>query len=151
VSGRRFTGEVLVPGAASGPALVLAEPLSFWGGFDPRTGTIVDRRHPQCGARLAGTILVVPGTRGSATASGTIAEAIRRGTAPAGLVLSVADVNLMVGAMIAEQLYGLVCPVLVAGRDGFARFESGSAVTIAADGTIELARNAPDGSQPARA
>jgi predicted aconitase with swiveling domain len=31
----------LVPGAASGAPLELAEPLSFWGGFDATTGTII--------------------------------------------------------------------------------------------------------------
>ena len=37
----------LVPGNAEGRALVLDEPLSFWGGVDPETGDITDVRHPQ--------------------------------------------------------------------------------------------------------
>jgi len=31
---------VLVPGEASGEVLALDEPLSFWGGLDPETGTL---------------------------------------------------------------------------------------------------------------
>ena len=33
-------GAPLGVGSASGPAMVLDEPLSFWGGFDPMTGKI---------------------------------------------------------------------------------------------------------------
>ena len=35
----------MAPGEAAGPALVLDEPLSLWGGVDPATATIVDRLH----------------------------------------------------------------------------------------------------------
>ena len=40
-------GRVLVSGQASGPAMVLAETLSFWGGFNPINGEIIDVHHPQ--------------------------------------------------------------------------------------------------------
>ena len=49
----------LVAGTAEGRALVLDEPLSFWGGVDPGTGDIIDPRHPQRGANVAGRILVM--------------------------------------------------------------------------------------------
>ncbi len=68
---------VLNPGQCRARALVLDEPLSFWGGFDPVRGTIVDRHHPQRGACLAGKVLVMPGSRGSAGTPAAIAEAIR--------------------------------------------------------------------------
>ena len=54
---------VLNPGQCRARALVLDEPLSFWGGFDPVRGVIVDRHHPQRGACLASKILVMPGSR----------------------------------------------------------------------------------------
>ena len=47
-------GRTLVAGTAEGSALVLDEPLSLWGGLDPRTGEIVDVRHPQRGANVTG-------------------------------------------------------------------------------------------------
>jgi predicted aconitase len=47
VNARTFGAVTLVPGAASGPILRLDEPLSFWGGLDSATGTIIDRLHPQ--------------------------------------------------------------------------------------------------------
>ena len=65
MSARAFDAATLVPGAASGPLLKLDEPLSFWGGLDPATGAIIDRLHPQRGARVAGRMLMMPGGRGS--------------------------------------------------------------------------------------
>jgi len=97
---------VLNPGRCRAPALVLDEPLSFWGGFDPVRGVIVDQHHPQRGACLAGTVLVMPGSRGSAGTPAAIAEAIRRGVGPVAVVLGSADVNIAIGAMVADRLYG---------------------------------------------
>jgi PAS domain S-box-containing protein len=47
-----------------------------------RHGRIIDRSHPDLGARVTGTILVMPGGRGSSSSSSVLAEAIRRGTGP---------------------------------------------------------------------
>ena len=73
----------LVAGAARGAALVLEEPLSFWGGYDYRTGEIIDRRHPLSGEIAAGCILCLPSTRGSSTTTAVLLEAVKAGTAPA--------------------------------------------------------------------
>ena len=98
-----ITGRVLNGGAAHGPVLVLTEPLSFWGAYDPRTGCIVDTHHPQSGQCLAGHILLLPETRGSGGTPGGIAEAIRRGTAPLGIILITPDINLAIGAAVADR------------------------------------------------
>ena len=63
----------LVAGTAEGRALVLDEPLSFWGGIDPANGDIIDGRHPQHGANVAGRILVMPSGRGSSSSSSVLA------------------------------------------------------------------------------
>jgi predicted aconitase with swiveling domain len=47
-----------------------------------------------------------------------LAEALRRGTGPAGLVLSVPDPILTVGAIVARLLYGLRCPIVVGDTAG---------------------------------
>ena len=75
---------VMVAGSAMGDALVLEEPLSFWGGLGPETGEIIDRRHPQSGTIATGRVLVMPSGRGSSSSSSVLAEAIRAGTGPAG-------------------------------------------------------------------
>ena len=56
---------VLHPGIAQGPVLLLDEPLSFWGAFDPRSGIIIDIHHPQRGQSLNGKILMMLESRGS--------------------------------------------------------------------------------------
>lgn len=107
----------LVPGGASGPVISLDEPLSFWGGFDPETGRVIDRRHPQLGRSLTGAILFMPTGRGSSSSSNVVAEAIRLHTAPAAVLMSGADSIIALGAMVAEELYGLTMPVATIGRD----------------------------------
>lgn len=131
-------------GAAQGPVLALAAPLSFWGAFDPRTGRIIDIHHPQYGACISGTILMMRETRGSGTAPGGMAEAIRLGTAPAAVILIKPDINLAIGAEVAETLYGKTCPVLAVAEADYAEFARQEALAIAEDGTITpLPRDVP--------
>jgi len=137
------SGRFHAAGAASGVALVLSEPLSFWGGVDVDTGTIIDHSHPDLGRTIAGTILVMPGGRGSSSSSSVLAEVIRRGTGPAGLLLGRPDPILTVGAIVAHVLYGLHCPIVVCAIEGIA---SGDRVSIApadtGDALIDVAAQA---------
>jgi uncharacterized protein len=105
---------VLVPGEATGEVVVLESPLSFWGGFDPVSGEITDRTHPQHGVSLAGKIVVMGHGRGSSSSSAVLAESLRLGTGPAALVLGEADQILVTGALVAYLLYEATCPVVVA-------------------------------------
>jgi predicted aconitase with swiveling domain len=103
----------LVPGAGEGPVLVLDEPLSFWGGLDSATGRVIDHWHPQGDRSLTGTVLVMPAGRGSSSGSSVLAEAIRLGTGPAAILLLTRDAIVTVGAMVAAELYGRACPVVL--------------------------------------
>jgi uncharacterized protein len=105
--------KTLVGGRAEGEVVVLDEPLSFWGGYDPETGRIIDRRHPQLGVSLVDVIAILPAGRGSSSSTSVLAEAIRLGTAPAGIVLTSPDAIIALGAMVAEELYGTTMPVVV--------------------------------------
>lgn len=129
---------VLNAGAAKGHTLVLSEPLSFWGAFDPRTGRIIDTHHPECGVVLTEKILLMRETRGSGTAPGAIAEAIRRGTAPAGIILINPDINLAIGAAVAARLYNRQCPVVAVSADDFDGLMTHPAITVAEDGQITV-------------
>lgn len=104
---------VLIEGTASGPLLVLSDPLSFWGGVDPATGTIIDRSHPAVGASVAGTILFMPYGRGSSSSASVIAETIRNGAGPLGFILGELDEIVVTGAFVANALYGTRVPVVV--------------------------------------
>ena len=111
MSAGTFNALTLVPGAGAGQTLLLDEPLSFWGGLDPASGAIIDRRHPQAGARLAGRMLMMAAGRGSSGGSAILAEALRLGKGPAGILMLERDAIVITGAMVAAELYGLVCPV----------------------------------------
>jgi len=103
---------VLVPGTAVGDLLSLTEPLSLWGGLDPETGLIIDRSHPQLGHSMTGTIVAMPHGRGSSSSSSVLAESLRLGMGPAGFILDAPDSILVVGSLVANRLYGTVCPIV---------------------------------------
>jgi uncharacterized protein len=133
---RPVQGEVLVPGiAGAGDALVLSAPISFWGGVDPKSGRIADPRHPQCGKHIAGTVLFVPGTIGSSSASAVLMELVHSGRAPAALVLDKPDAILLLGLIVAREM-GWQAPVAVK-LDGMLHQQfDGHEVAVAADGCI---------------
>jgi predicted aconitase with swiveling domain len=125
-------GRVLVDGSATGHALVLDEPLSFWGGLDPSTGEIVESGHAQRGEIVTGRILVMPSGRGSSSSATVLAEAIRAGTAPAGIVLGEPDNIIVIGALVAAELYGIAIPVVVASPEGYAAIRDEDQVSLVA-------------------
>jgi predicted aconitase with swiveling domain len=104
---------VLVEGAATGEIFILERPLSFWGGFNPETGMIVDAAHPQHGESLTGRIVVMPHGRGSSSSSAVLAEALRLGTGPAAIILGEPDQIVITGVFVARMLYAVECPVVV--------------------------------------
>ncbi len=106
-------GRVLSPGEARGALICLDEPLSFWGGVDSETGLIIDQSHPQVGQNIATKVLVMERGRGSSSGSSVLAEAIRAGTGPAGIVLAVDDEIIALGAIVADEIYGIQMPVVV--------------------------------------
>jgi predicted aconitase with swiveling domain len=131
--------EVLVPGAAGrGEALVLAAPISFWGGVDPKSGRVVDVRHPDHGASIAGRVLFLPGTIGSSSAAAVLLELVHAGHAPAAIVLNEPDAILLLGLIVARQM-GWETPVAVrldaARHAGFA----GAGVSVSDQGLISRA------------
>jgi len=136
----------LVPGEAAGEVFVLAEPLSFWGGLDSATGRIIDHWHPQHGACIAGRILVMAAGRGSSSGSSVLAEAIRRGTGPAAVVLAARDAIVTVGAMVAAELYERHCPVVLAAPVVFATAAAASRLAVRAEERAAVL--SPSGSNP---
>lgn len=141
----------LVAGRASGPVFVLRAPLSFWGGFDVVSGRIVDRRHPQMGLTPAGHVLVSEAGKGSSSGSSVLAEAIRLGTGPVGIVLLSRDAIVTVGAMIAAELYGKKCPVVLVQADAWQRVTTARRLDIVADRDRASIRiEAPIDCQPPR-
>lgn len=131
-------GRAVMAGTARGRLLATVEPLSFWGGYDPTTGEVIDRRHPLSGRLAAGRVLAVPSTRGSSTTTAVLLEAIRAGTAPAAVVTRGVDSFVTLAAVVAEEMYGR-CPAVIAlTPDDFATLDGEPWVTVGADGLLVL-------------
>lgn len=133
-SGPASKARALVPGRAAGPALVLSEPLSFWGGVDPSNGRIIDRRHPQAGETVRGKVVVMPSGRGSSSSSSVLAETIRAVTGPLAIILAEPDGILALGALTASKLYGRTTPVVVVEEATYRSIRSGADIEIAPRG-----------------
>jgi predicted aconitase with swiveling domain len=129
--------EVLVKGSSgAGEALLLSAPISFWGGVDPRSGDIIDARHPQRGENVAGRVLFLPGTIGSSSASAVLLELVHAGRAPAAIVMHEPDAILLLGLVVAREM-GWETPVAVQMERGLHTRYAGRSVTIGAEGTVE--------------
>ena len=129
---------VVVEGDASGPVVVLDEPLSFWGGFDAETGMVIDVHHPQHGVCLAEAVVVMASGRGSSSASSVLAEAARTGMTPAALVVTASDEILSTGAIVADELYGRPLPIVEVDAVAFDACQRAANIRIEADGTLVL-------------
>jgi len=135
---RVIVGRPLVPGEAAGRALVSREPLSFWGGFDYRTGEIIDRRHPLSGHVAAGRVLAVPHARGSSTTTAVLLEAVSAGTAPAAILTTGPETFFALAAIVAEEMFRRSFPVVTIDSADFDSLESGMHLRVAPDGTITV-------------
>ena len=134
----RHFARPLVAGEASGRSLVLGARLSFAGGVSQETGIIIDHRHPRAGTCVTSSVLVFPSGRGSSTSSNALGELLRQGRGPAAIIMLEVDQIVIMGVLLAQTLYGTVCPVLVADQPTFAAIVEGALVQIRANGEIEI-------------
>ncbi len=134
---KTLIGKPVVAGSAEGTAIVSKQPISFWGGVNPRTGEITDRRHERSGAIVTGKVFVFPQGKGSSTASATLMESIRAGTAPAAIINLKVDPILALGAIVADELYHKTVPIVVLSREDFDAIQEGDYLIVEPDGTIK--------------
>ena len=132
--------KVIIPGEARGTALVSNEPLSFWGGYDWKTGEIIDRRHMLSGAIARDRILAVPFTRGSSTTTAVLLEAIRAKTAPSAIITTNTDFFFALASVVAEQLYSSPLPLVALSEGDFAQLKTDDELEITANGTVIVHR-----------
>jgi len=133
-------GRVIIRGEARGGALVSQEPLSFWGGYDWRTGEIIDRRHPLSGAMAKDKILAVPFTRGSSTTTAVLLEAIRAHTAPAAILTTDTDFFFALASVVAEELYASPLPLVALAERDFAALRTDDQIVVKENGQVILHR-----------
>lgn len=135
---RTFRGQPVVAGSARGQALAADTPLSFWGGFNPDSGEIIDQRHPLKGLVGTGRILVIPSGRGSCSGSGVLLEAIRQGTAPAAIILSRLDQIIGLGCILGDELYSSHPVLIVMSEEERQQIATGDVVAIDERGLVTV-------------
>ena len=131
-------GKPVISGKANGIALVSHEPLSFWGGYDWKSGEITDRRHPLSGMNARGKVLVVPFTRGSSTTTAVLLEAIREGTAPIAIITTATDFFFALASVVAGELYEKSFPLIALLDPDFDLLKTGNQIEIAENGNIMI-------------
>src|SRR5215207_7096937 len=133
-------GKVIIPGSAHGKALVSREPLSFWGGYDWKSGEIIDRRHMLSGRVAKDKILVIPFTRGSSTTTAVLLEAIRAKTAPAAIITTETDFFFALASVVADELYSSPLPLVALAEKDFKRLMTDDEIQITPQGTVIVSR-----------
>jgi len=130
---RQLQCRQLVPGKTSGEALVSRERISFWGGFDPQTGLIVDRYSGLRGKDVTGKVLILLSTKGSSGTSGMLSLASRAGHAPAAMIHVDVDPVAVMGCL-ANRI-----PFLQASEfDPFEHVKDGDWIEIDGEGTVTV-------------
>ena len=97
----RIRARGIVPGRASGIAVISPAPFSFVGGVDPATGSIADAATGIAGEPLQGRIFTFPTGKGSTVGSYVLYGLGKRGLGPTGIVNRRADAVVAVGATLA--------------------------------------------------
>jgi predicted aconitase with swiveling domain len=125
-------GRGIVPGRAEGEALVSHETVSGWGGIDPTTGTIIERRHELFGACFTGKVLIFPGAKGSSGWAGFFQATRLLGTAPLAMVFTTLSTKSALGAVVTR-----VPTITELDNDPTALIHTGDHVIVDADhGTV---------------
>lgn len=88
-------------GRVKGEVIVTKDPLSFLGGVDPKTGTIIDSQHELYGKKISGKILVIPSGKGSTVGSYVIFQMAKNKTAPSAIISLKAEPIIATGAIMA--------------------------------------------------
>lgn len=108
----KLYGRGVTSGRGAGPALVTKQMFGFWGGIEPSTGTIIDRRHELYGENVKGKVFVFPEGRGSTVGAAVILELVRCGKAPAAIVNIHSEGILAAGGILAARLYQSPLPIV---------------------------------------
>ncbi|HEX2997671.1 MAG TPA: DUF126 domain-containing protein [Anaerolineales bacterium] len=97
-----LNGRKISAGNAAGEALVTSMGISFYGGVDPQTGSVVEKGHELEGQSIAGRVLVFPTGKGSTVGSYTLYRLKKAGLAPAAILNAEAETITAVGCIISD-------------------------------------------------
>ncbi len=95
-------GRIINKGKVEGEALVTKDPISFYGGVDPKTGILTDKDNEINGQSIKGKILVFPFGKGSTVGPYTIYQLAKLGNAPLAMINKECETIVAVGCIIAD-------------------------------------------------
>ena len=95
-----LTGRPVVEGVAEGEAFVTSQTISGFGGIDPMTGTITERRHEMVGKSFAGKVLVFRGAKGSSGWASNFQTARLAGAGPVAVIFNELTTKMALGAVV---------------------------------------------------
>lgn len=129
-------GRKVVGGCAEGEAIVTHDTISGWGGIDPKTGTIIERRHEIRGQSFKDKVLVFPGAKGSSAWSHYFHLARLSGAAPKAMLFNKMTTKAALGAVVTHA------PAMTGfDRDPLEVIETGDWVKVDADnGVVEVTK-----------
>ena len=127
--GMIIAGHAVSKGVASGEVLISETPISFLGGIDPETGTIIEKSHPKEGVTIANRVFIFPYGKGSTVGSYVIYSLKKNGVAPCAMINLASETIVAVGAIISD-----IPLVDRLEEDPFAVFHDGDFVEV--DGTM---------------
>jgi len=129
-------GRKVVGGCAEGEAIVTHETISGWGGIDPKSGTIIERRHEIRGQSFKDKVLVFPGAKGSSAWSHYFHLARLSDAAPKAMLFNKMTTKVALGAVVTHA------PAMTGfDRNPLEVIESGDWVKVDADnGVVEVTK-----------
>lgn len=120
------------------PALVLGEPISFWGGISPVSGMLTDPRSRNHNRKVSGTALFIGELRGSSSGSSVLLELIYRGLAPVAIILDSPDAILALGVIVGREMGWKSPPILRLPAAEQKLIANGAPVSITRDGYLTI-------------
>jgi predicted aconitase with swiveling domain len=134
MAAKKLYGRRVVGGYGEGPALVADTYISFWGGFDPVSGKIIEVGHPLEGECVKGKVVVFRSTKGSSGSSRILRLTKKTGQFPAAFINTELD-ELSVLSCVAQRL-PLVTDL---DADPYEAIQTGDWVKVDADrGVVEV-------------
>jgi predicted aconitase with swiveling domain len=129
-----YQGRSISPGIGEGEALVTTQPLSFFGGVDPDSGTVTEKGHELFRVKVSGKVLILPHLKGSTASTWVFRRLSEKGTAPSAIIARKADIILIAGAIL-----GNIPTVDNLDRDPTVEIRNGQRVRVNGDnGTVEV-------------
>jgi len=136
-----LTGKALIPGSVTATVAKLEEPISYWGGMDTETASVIDVHNPQCGIRITGKIMVLPSTKGSTAGPGAMLEIISSGNGPVAFIVLSADICTLIAASVAHEVSSIHTPVIQVDHHQFEQIHHGETWCLEGSTLVRITYN----------